>query len=213
MKILHKYKTFLLDWDGCLAKTLDVWLCNYSKLYKEYGVEATDSEIIAKSWGNWEKGPESFGIKESKKFIQKLVSNIEHDLSEVELYSGAKELIKNINNSGGQTAIVTSSKRELVYPAIKHYKIEKYIDCFLSSEDVKNLKPDPEIIDKALNCLNSDKSTAIIIGDTPKDVKAGLNAGIDTLLFFPKENEKFYDKKEMENCKATYKATKIKEIK
>ncbi len=212
MTILPKYKIFLLDWDGCLAKTLNVWLKNYSKLYKKYGIQTTEHEIIKKSWGNWEKGPKNLGVKDSAEFIQKLINNIEADLAKVKLYSGVKKLIENIKDNKGKIAIITSSKKKLVYPAIQYHELEKYIDCFLSCEDVEKLKPNPEIINKALSCLEADREKTIIIGDTPKDMEAGNNAGIATLLYFPKENEKFYDTKEMKKCKAKYRVNKFKKI-
>ena len=57
---------------------------------------------------------------------------------------------------------------------------------------------------KALELLQGSKDEAIIIGDSKSDLAAAANAGIDSILFYPKHNEIFYDRKFLESFNPTY---------
>lgn len=44
---MKKYEYILLDWDGNLAKTLDVWLVAWRTVLNENGYFPSDEEITA----------------------------------------------------------------------------------------------------------------------------------------------------------------------
>jgi phosphoglycolate phosphatase-like HAD superfamily hydrolase len=50
----------------------------------------------------------------------------------------------------------------------------------LGCDDVKQKKPDPEIINKALSTMKIDKQKAIIIGDSSIDIESANNACISS---------------------------------
>lgn len=191
--IATKYTCFLCDWDGCLANSLEIWMNNYLKLYKEFGINTTRKEIIKKSWGNWEKGPINLGVENSVEFVDKLSENVSQDMKTVKLSPNAKKFLISNRATNKKTAIVTSSSKHIVKKLLKFHKIEQYIDCLLASEDVEQLKPNPEMLLRAMEILNADKNRSIMIGDTDKDMLAGENAGIDTALYFPPLNELYYN--------------------
>jgi phosphoglycolate phosphatase len=45
---------------------------------------------------------------------------------------------------------------------------------------VKNVKPNPEHLNKALQMLNTSANTTLMIGDHPLDIQTGRNAGTYT---------------------------------
>jgi len=51
-------------------------------------------------------------------------------------------------------------------------------DVRIGTDDVKNVKPDPEPVLLALERLGVNKEEAIMIGDNSHDIEAGHNAGI-----------------------------------
>ena len=187
------YHYFLFDWDGCLADTLSAWMATYLEVYNSYGVKATPAEVVAKSWGNLELGPLNFGISDHRKVWDEIVEKVGLKLQQVQLFPGAVELLQNIKNKGGKTAIVTSSRRKLVEPAIKFNHLEKLIDVVVTEQDVSKPKPDPEMVELALTKLEGKKDKAVVIGDTNKDVLAGKAAGIATILILHQANKAYYD--------------------
>jgi beta-phosphoglucomutase-like phosphatase (HAD superfamily) len=44
---MKQYDYILLDWDGNLAKTLDLWLDTFRQVLDEEGFHPTDEEITA----------------------------------------------------------------------------------------------------------------------------------------------------------------------
>ncbi|MEK9179348.1 MAG: hypothetical protein AAB893_02665, partial [Patescibacteria group bacterium] len=67
-------KSFLFDWDGCLADTLSVWMNSYIEVYGTYGIHPTPDKIIQTSWGNCEKGPANLGLSNPQKVIDEVLA-------------------------------------------------------------------------------------------------------------------------------------------
>ena len=55
--------------------------------------------------------------------------------------------------------------------------LDKYLDFFLSNEDVKNAKPDPEIYNKAIKRLNLSPKEVLILEDNINGIKAARASG------------------------------------
>jgi len=200
---LSKYNTILFDWDGCLAQTLDVWLSSYKKMFAEYDLHPSNKEITSKVFGDW-NGPMKLGIKDIREFNEKLLKHVNLGLDNVELYDGAREIIKNLFSEGRRLTISTSSIKSNFMPVFKRHQLEKYFSFILTAEDVKNHKPHPEIIETTIRKFNSNKPKTIIVGDSKSDLGAAQNAGIDSVLFFPENHNLFYDLEELKKYKPTY---------
>ena len=64
--------------------------------------------------------------------------------------------------------------------------IRQFFEIVLAGEDVKEKKPSPEGIERALGFLRcTDRKEAVMIGDSEHDLGAAKNAGIDAILFYP----------------------------
>jgi pyrophosphatase PpaX len=198
-----RYSTILLDWDGCLANTLSVWMRTYLSVYKEYGYDLTPAEIIDKSWGNTDQGPLNIGITDNQACWERIVAQVKDGVAQVPLYEHAKELLQVLHESGLNLAIVTSSERKVVQPALQFHDIEKYIDILVTDNDVSKPKPDPEMLFKAMDHFKSIKKGTFIIGDTDKDIFAGQRASIDTGLVLHEANKTFYDFEKLKKSNPT----------
>jgi len=200
---MKKYQYFLFDWDGCLVDTLSIWLDAYRKVFSEFHVQAPDRDIVDKMFGDW-NGSLKFGIKNVTLFNEKLMAYVNANMTNVQLHSGVLSTLKRIKDEMKKIAVISSSKRNTVMSAMNSKNISPYVDLVLAEEDVSHHKPHPEVIEKALSFFKGKKSEAVIIGDTEKDIQAGKNAGIDTILFFPEINNTYYDKKKLLSFKPTY---------
>ncbi len=176
-----------------MAKTLQVWMHAYTSLYTEAGLTVTEAMIIEKSWGNLARGPANFGIENPDEFWKKIIARVKEGVKTVSLYDGVKETLLVLKEQNARIAIVTSSERSLVEPALKYHGLDTLIDVLVTEEDVSKPKPDPEILFVALRKLNADKVPVVVVGDTGKDILAGKNAGIDSILICHQENEQFYN--------------------
>ena len=199
------YKHILLDWDGCLADTLSVWMKGYIETFKKFNLKPTEKQIVGTAFGDY-NGPIKLGLDDKyiEEFFNELNTNIKTELLNVALHKDVYEVLEKIYVNGIKMALVTSSKRDTVEPALISNKINQYMEFILDADDVTNHKPDPEIVEKAIAKLRSDKNHTLIVSDSSKDILAGKNAGIDTLVFYPQINQRFYKREELENLSHTY---------
>ena len=202
---MKTYQTYLFDWDGCLAQTLKIWLNAYKKIFAEYNLFPTDREITSKVFGSW-RGPINTGLleKDLKNFGKKMIAEVNLKLPNVELYPHVLIMLKRLKAANKHTAILTTSLKSNILPPLKNTQVEPLIDFLITADDVSHQKPHPESILKILSKLNADKHTSVIIGDTTKDIETGRNAGIDSILYYPKENKKFYDLASLKKSKPTF---------
>ena len=202
---MNKYKYLLFDWDGCLARTLEVWLDAYKQVFSEFDIHPTDKEITSQVFGDW-NGPIKLGISSNdiEKYTEKLLKIVNHSLESVELYENVLETILKFHQLGKKLAILTTSKISTLGPALIHYDLRQYFDIIITAEDVKKHKPDPEIIEIALKAMGGVKAEAIIIGDSKSDLGAAKNAGVDSVLFYPKSHKIFYDLEQLKTYQPTF---------
>jgi len=197
-----KYKYVLFDWDGCLAKTLDTWFDAMKIQLHKNGIFLSDPEI-ANGFGDWEFGLK-VGIKDNEKFVKEIVEEVNIKLKDVTLYPNAIKLIEELKKRNKKIALVTTSIRSSVMPALDKFKLKQKFDVILTAEDVTKHKPDPEVVLKALNLLNAEVNETLIIGDGPKDIIAGKSAGITTVSFYPTENRLYFSQDQIKSYKADY---------
>lgn len=207
---MKNYQYILFDWDGCMAKTLAIWMKAYKEVFAEYNQSPEEKEIALKAFGNWD-GPVLFGIKDADSFMKKVVKKVNENYPTLELYEGVKTTLQTLKEHDKKIALLTSSVESMVKASLKRQDLTEYFDVVLTAESVTKHKPDPEIVEKALNGMGGNKDAAIIMGDSKSDLGAAQNAGIDSILFYPQENHIFYHLDQLKEYNPTYIVTEFKE--
>lgn len=205
------YNYLLFDWDGCLSNSLPIWLSEYKRVFAKYHVFPSDAEIAEKAFGDWQ-GPLHFGITDYKTCLDEVLTGANNRMRQVPLHNGVKDVLLKLKKQKKVMSVVTSSLYDIVYPAIKYHQLENIFDAILTKKDFTKEKPDPEIIYKAMEKLHAVKKETIIIGDSEKDILAGKNAGITTVVFYPPENELFYKRKTLEALQPDYLLNRFEEL-
>jgi pyrophosphatase PpaX len=209
---MNNLKYLLLDWDGCMANTLQVWMQTYLSLYKEAGIKVTSKDIVAHSWGNLAQGPRYFGIENYDAFWIKIVNQVKIGVAKVDLYPGVKLTLESIKKLGIPMTIVTSSERKLLVPALKYHGLDQIVDYVVTEEEVRKPKPDPEMLYLALKKMGGEVNSALIIGDSAKDITAGKNGEIKTALMLHPENTRFYNFEKLRELKSDYELNAFSEL-
>jgi len=76
-----------------------------------------------------------------------------------------------------RVAIATSSTRAKSQAVLRSAKVAYEKMVYITSNEVKNKKPHPELFEKAVERLSISADTCIVIEDTPPGVKAAKSAG------------------------------------
>ncbi|HKU18951.1 MAG TPA: HAD family hydrolase [Candidatus Saccharimonadales bacterium] len=201
---MNHYNAYLFDWDGTLARSLEVWLDSIYQQCEKYGVEVTREEN-ARHFGDLE-WPLLYGLPKHRlsEFIADSDAAAQKRLPDVPLYDDAKTLLETLHAQGKKVGLVTTSLRRNLEVVIGKHSVRDLFDVIITSEDVTRHKPDPEGIQKALSQLAIAPSRAVFLGDTAHDMLAARHAGIDSALFYPELHELIYDAAHLQAHAPTY---------
>lgn len=116
--------------------------------------------------------------KERKELLKVQGTIYERDyLSSVKPFHGVRDAFRILTERGGHIALATDCKG----PAFQRYmsllNADDLIAATACGDDVEHGKPDPRLVGVALRKLALLGSQAVMVGDTPYDAEAGLEAG------------------------------------
>jgi HAD superfamily hydrolase (TIGR01549 family) len=101
-------------------------------------------------------------------------------IGEAEAMEGASELIAELDEAGATVILASSAAKDEVDHYIDLLGAADGIAGATSSDDAEQTKPDPELVQTALDKYGSG-GPALMIGDSTWDVKAARAAGVPTL--------------------------------
>jgi HAD superfamily hydrolase (TIGR01509 family) len=97
----------------------------------------------------------------------------------VEPLRGARELIEDLKEQGRKVVLASSAKAQEIDFYLDLLDVRELADAWTTSADVERTKPAPDLVVAALEKLGTDD--AVMVGDTPWDVKAAAAAGVETI--------------------------------
>jgi HAD superfamily hydrolase (TIGR01509 family) len=95
----------------------------------------------------------------------------------------ARELLAKMRDLGLSLTVASSAKPEELEPLLRLANVLDLIEGATSSGDAAHSKPDPDIVQAALDRLDLDPARVLMIGDTPYDIEAASRAGLKTIAF------------------------------
>jgi HAD superfamily hydrolase (TIGR01509 family) len=102
-------------------------------------------------------------------------------IDEVQPMEGSRELIDDLKRRGHTVVLASSAKEDEVEHYLELLDARELADGWTTSADVKETKPQPDLVNAALECSGGSADEAVMVGDTPWDVRAAENAGVKTL--------------------------------
>lgn len=205
-----KYKAVIYDWDGCLLRSLPLWIDAYKSVFKKVGI-IVSNEQIANAIGNWDAA-EILGHPNLEQANKELLEYLHLHIKDASLYPNVLDTLSAIRKKGINVFIITSSKRATAEITKAYKQVEKFIDYAIFADDVKNHKPNPESINLVLDKFKLAKDEVLMVGDSDKDVLAAHNAGIDSSWFAPAENQLVHNFDYLESLKPTSRITDHAEL-
>jgi len=97
-------------------------------------------------------------------------------IDQTRLFDGARELLAALKERGVSVALASSSIPEHAEHAFDLLDAERLTDTATTSEDAEESKPDPELVDEALERVGEGR--ACLVGDSVWDVEAAQRAGV-----------------------------------
>jgi HAD superfamily hydrolase (TIGR01549 family) len=100
-------------------------------------------------------------------------------IDEVEPFAGARGLIEDLKARGHIAVLASSAKPEEVEHYLDLLDARELADDWTHSGDVEETKPAPDLVQTALDKAGGGE--AVMIGDTPWDIRAAAEAGVPTV--------------------------------
>ena len=102
-------------------------------------------------------------------------------IDEVETMEGSRELIEEHKRRGHTVVLASSAKEKEVEHYLDLLDARDLADSWTTSADVDATKPEPDLVEAALERAGGQEREGTMVGDTPCDVEAAQRAGIETL--------------------------------
>lgn len=213
---MKDYNYILLDWDGNIAHTLNLWPDALDEVLQKRGYSLTRQQLVESTWGfvAYVTKHTDISVEESTKAMNEANEIVVSRFSDVELFPDAPEVLKELKDSGKHLALITTSERRMIMPVLEKYGIDELFETIITDDDIEKAerKPHPKPLLMALERMGGTPEKAIIVGDRDKDIVAGQNAGMDTALFCSVEHQKHYSLDKLMEHKPTYVMSEFRDL-
>ena len=173
----------MLDFDGTTACTVPAIFHSAHKMLLKYGYDISKQVV----YDNFALAMQhSFrryaGVDFDDETVEQMIEeyNIiykEEGEALIELFDGVIETLDKLTKAGVKVVITSNNIRPVLNRLVERQGIAEYIDDIVSVEDVKNVKPAPDIAIEVLRRYNIKPEEALVVGDATLDMDMGREAG------------------------------------
>lgn len=97
--------------------------------------------------------------------------------------SGARDLVQKLCDEGLQVIVASSASQPEVEVLLKIAQITDLVPSYTTSSDAEASKPEPDLVEAALSKAHLSPGQTVMLGDTPYDIMAAKQAGVDVIAF------------------------------
>jgi len=179
----------LFDLDGTLIDTAPDFIFVVNRMLEEEGRAPLPDPLIRNTVSNGAKAliTLAFNINEEHQdFLnhrQRLLDLYsEHLAVKSHLFQGMDLLLDNLETRRIPWGIVTNKPEQYAEPLISALALGGRCSVLICPDHVQHTKPDPEALFKACKKLNTKPTNSIYVGDHLRDIQAGQNAMMKTIV-------------------------------
>jgi HAD superfamily hydrolase (TIGR01509 family) len=178
-------KALIFDFDGLILETEGPSYQSWQTLYHSFGLSlpfSTWSSIIGTTQGVFDPA------SELKKKVQRQVDwhavELQRQASEQALIEsqpvlpGVLEYLQEGRQLGLKIGLASSSSCHWVMGHLARLNLVHYFDCIRAADDVRNVKPHPELYLSVLSSLGIRPAEAIALEDSPLGIQSAKESGV-----------------------------------
>ncbi|WP_246938797.1 HAD family hydrolase [Bacillus pinisoli] len=180
-------KAVIFDFDGLIVDTETVWFHAYKEAFAEYDCDlqvhdfalcigTTDDVLFERMSGLTSQPIDRHLIN------QKVHALYENEMEKLQLRDGVLDYLKIAKQKGLKIGLASSSSRKWVESFLNKFEIKGYFDIIRTSDDVKMVKPDPELYFQAIEGLNVKANDTVVFEDSKNGLVAALKAGLHCVV-------------------------------
>jgi HAD superfamily hydrolase (TIGR01509 family) len=174
----------ILDIDGTLVDTNYQHAIAWYRAFRQHGIVLPIWKIHRHIGMGGDQLVESLTSAEVDESIGDDIRSAEKALymaliDEVETVSEAREFVADLKQRGHTVVLASSAKEDEVEHYLDLLDARGLADAWTTSADVESTKPQPDLVRAAMEKASTED--AVMVGDTPWDVKAAEAAGVPTI--------------------------------
>ncbi|MFL5386598.1 MAG: HAD family hydrolase [Longimicrobiaceae bacterium] len=181
---MSRPRAVILDVDGTLIDTNDAHAHAWVDVCNEFGFPVAFGKVRELiGMGGDRVLPALTGLSEESETGQEMKERRgkvfrERYLPSCRPFPCARELLERMSGDGMRLVVATSASADDMKALLKAAGVADLIEAKTSSADAEESKPAPDIVEAALENAGVPAGDAVMLGDTPYDVKAANRAGV-----------------------------------
>ena len=179
----------IFDIDGTLVDSNDAHARSWVDTFSEAGYDVP-FEVVRPliGMGGDKLLPKTIGIRHDSKEGKKLTGRRsqvfrERYLPHLRPLKESRALVERVRGDGLKAIVATSAKDEELEGLLRAAQVAGLMEEKATASDARRSKPDPDIVEAAIEEAGLDASELVMIGDTPYDVEAATRAGVRIIGF------------------------------
>ena len=172
----------LFDLDGVLINSFESWYQAFNAMLTAYSKEELSrDEFTAKCWGP-DLAHTLVALNLTEEAGEYCINEQLNLIGLIELFPGVKTVLGSVRADYKlKVGLVTNTPKGNVNRILDYFQLVELFDVIVTGDDVRNGKPDAEMILKACETLSVKPAHAILVGDTEMDLLAGKSAGCSVI--------------------------------
>ncbi len=183
-------KAVLFDLDGTLIDTAADFIRIIQEMCRQEGKAVVDAELIRTQVSEGARAMVKLVYPELEVedpvFLahrQRFLNLYGQDIAvDTDLFTGMYPLLETLEQHQIPWGIVTNKPRDLSESLLEALNLTERCAVLVCPEDVSRTKPDPEPMYLAAEQIQITAKDCIYVGDHPRDIDAGRDAGMYTIL-------------------------------
>lgn len=183
-------KAVIFDMDGVLIEAKDWHYEALNRALSLFGMEISRYDHLVTYDGlptkkklemlslerNLPKGLHGFINEMKQQYTMQLV----HNLCKPRFHN--EYALSKLKKEGYKMAVCSNSIRDTIEIMMKKASLDVYFDFYVSNQDVKNSKPNPEMYNKAIEKMGFLPTECMIIEDNENGIKAAMLSGANVMV-------------------------------
>lgn len=208
------FEAVIFDWDGTLADSHQVVVASFQKaisnVYSKISDEFIERHIGVGSAETFRAmlsvSERSFDEAIIRDLIEKKIHNEIEMSNKVNLLAGASELLETLNGKV-KIGLASMNDRSVINHLLQTKNMKRFFDVVVTSYDIVNSKPDPEIFLACATQLGSEFAKCVVIEDSIFGVEAAKTAKMGCIAVLTGA----YNRNELERAKPDLIVDSLKE--
>ncbi|WP_335872017.1 HAD family hydrolase [Bacillus sp. 2205SS5-2] len=180
-------KAIIFDFDGLIVDTESVWFDVFVEVLRDYQVDLSLSEFATCIGTTDDILFESLQKKSGKILNRESIKERTEQLyfrrmEELTLREGVQEYLESAKRSGLRIALASSSSKSWVEGFLERFHIRHYFEVIKTKDDVKKVKPDPELYLQAIEALKVQPEQIMVFEDSLNGLNAAVKANLSCVV-------------------------------